>query len=327
MSQLVADLVSVENDEGAAPGGRAIPPRSAAQKRRRRKETLSAYAFLSPWLLGLLAIVLGPMLASLYLSFTRYDLIGTPEFIGLDNYVRMLFEDPRFYRTVGVTAMYTLISVPAILIFSLLLAMFLNRGIRFLGIYRALFYLPSLLGGSVAIAVLWLQVFGSEGIFNAVLALVGIDGPSWIGSPSYALLTVIALSVWTFGSTMVIFLAGLRQIPDTYYEAASLDGASKFRQFLSITLPHLTPVIFFNGLLTIVNALQSFTPAYVISGGTGQPADSLLLYTVYLYLRGFVDFQMGYASALAWGLLLALAAITALLFWSTRFWVFYGEDS
>ncbi|WP_165759666.1 carbohydrate ABC transporter permease [Rathayibacter oskolensis] len=297
------------------------------QKRQRRREALSAYAFLSPWLIGLVVIVLGPMIASLYLSFTRYDLIGTPEFIGLDNYERMLTADPRFLKTVGVTALYTAISVPGILVFSLLLAMFLNRGMRFLGIYRALFYLPSLLGGSVAIAVLWIQVFGSEGIVNAVLGLVGIDGPSWVGNPSTALITVIALSIWTFGSTMVIFLAGLRQIPDAYYEAAQLDGASRLQRFTTITLPHLTPVIFFNGLLTIVNALQSFTPAYVISGGTGQPADSLLLYTVYLYLRGFVDFQMGYASALAWALLLGLAAITAVLFWSTRYWVFYGEDS
>ncbi|SMH49009.1 carbohydrate ABC transporter membrane protein 1, CUT1 family [Rathayibacter oskolensis] len=326
MSGLVADLVPVDPGE-ADHGPKPVPPRNAMQKRQRRREALSAYAFLSPWLIGLVVIVLGPMIASLYLSFTRYDLIGTPEFIGLDNYERMLTADPRFLKTVGVTALYTAISVPGILVFSLLLAMFLNRGMRFLGIYRALFYLPSLLGGSVAIAVLWIQVFGSEGIVNAVLGLVGIDGPSWVGNPSTALITVIALSIWTFGSTMVIFLAGLRQIPDAYYEAAQLDGASRLQRFTTITLPHLTPVIFFNGLLTIVNALQSFTPAYVISGGTGQPADSLLLYTVYLYLRGFVDFQMGYASALAWALLLGLAAITAVLFWSTRYWVFYGEDS
>ena len=326
MSRAVAEFVPPE----AAPsdhGPKAAPVRTPAQKRRRRREALSAYAFLSPWLVGMVVVVLGPMIASLYLSFTRYDLIGTPEFIGLDNYARMLTADPRFLKSVQVTLIYTAVSVPGILVFSLLLAMFLNRGLRFLGIYRALFYLPSLLGGSVAIAVLWIQVFGSEGIINAVLGLVGIDGPSWVGSPSFALLTVIALSIWTFGSTMVIFLAGLRQIPGSYYEAAELDGASRLQRFTSITLPHLTPVIFFNGLLTIVNSLQSFTPAYVISGGTGQPADSLLLYTVYLYLRGFVDFQMGYASALAWGLLLGLAAITALLFWSTRYWVFYGEDS
>lgn len=301
--------------------------RRQAQRRRRIREALSAYGFLTPWLIGASVVVIGPMIASLYLSFTRYDLIGSPEWVGLDNYVRMFTADSRFWKSVQVTAVYTAISVPGILIFALLLALFLNNGIRFLGAYRALFYVPSLIGGSVAIAVLWLQVFGSSGIVNALLALVGIDGPSWIGSPSFSLLTVIALSVWTFGSTMVIFLAGLRQIPASYYEAAELDGAGVFRKFFSITLPYLTPVIFFNGLLTIVNALQSFTPAYVISGGNGQPADSLLLYTVYLYLKGFVDFQMGYASALAWALLVALGGLTALLFWSSRFWVIYGEDS
>lgn len=303
------------------------PERRKAQRQRRVREALSGYAFLTPWIIGACVIVIGPMLASLYLSFTRYDLIGSPEWIGLDNYVRMFTADPRFWKTVQVTLTYSAISVPGILIFALLLALFLNSGIRGLSVYRALFYIPSLIGGSVAIAVLWVQVFGSDGIINAVLAWFGIDGPSWIGSPSFALLTVIALSVWTFGSTMVIFLAGLRQIPATYYEAAELDGAGAFRKFFSITLPHLTPVIFFNGLLTIVHSLQSFTPAYVISGGTGQPADSLLLYTVYLYQRGFVDFQMGYASALAWALLIALAALTGLLFWSSRFWVIYGEDS
>lgn len=326
MSQTVASAAVPDLPEGPEPV-QGPPDRRAAILKRRRQEYRAAYLFLTPWFLGLAAIVLGPMLASLYLSFTRYDLIGEPQWIGTENYERMLTGDTRYMRSVSVTLIYTVLSVPGILIFSLVLALFLNRGLRFLSVYRVLFYIPSLIGGSVAIAVLWLQVFGSEGIFNALLRLVGIDGQSWIGNPSTALLTVVALAIWTFGSTMVIFLAGLRQIPHSYYEAAALDGASRWQQFWSITFPHLTPVIFFNGLLTIVNALQSFTPAYVISGGTGQPADSLLVYTVYLYQRGFTDFQMGYASAMAWALLVALAVVTALLFWSTRFWVFYGEDS
>lgn len=303
------------------------PARRRAMKRNRLRNTLSAYGFLTPWFIGMIVITLGPIIASLYLSFTRYDLIGTPDWIGLENYVRLFERDPRYLTSVGVTITYTLLSVPGILIFSLLLALFLNRGLRFLSVYRALFYIPSLLGSSVAIAVLWLQVFGSNGIFNAVLGVFGIEGRSWVGNPDTALYTVVALAIWTFGSTMVIFLAGLRQIPASYYEAAQIDGANRWQQFWSITFPHLTPVIFFNGLLVIVNSLQSFTPAYVISGGTGQPADSLLLYTVYLYQKGFVDFQMGYASAMAWVLLLALGLITGGLFWSARYWVFYGEDS
>lgn len=311
---------------GEGEGGRTSS-REAAVRRRRLNEALAAYGFLTPWLVGLVVIVIGPMIASLVLSFTEYELIGTPTFVGLENYERMLTGDPRWVNSVTVTLIYTALSVPAVLIFSLLLAMVLNKGIQGLAVYRTLYYVPSLLGGSVAIALLWVQVFGLDGLFNAILGIFGIDGQSWVGSPSTAIYTLIALNVWTFGSTMVIFLAGLRQIPNSYYEAASLDGANGWQKFWSITFPHLTPVIFFNGLLTIINALQSFTPAYVISGGTGAPADSLLMYTVYLYQRGFANFQMGYASAMAWALLVALAVITAFLFWSTRFWVFYGEES
>ncbi len=304
------------------------PSRRAAVRKRHRNEALAAFGFLTPWIIGLLVIVIGPMIASLVLSFTRYELIGAPEFVGLDNYERMLTEDPRWWKSVRVTLLYTGVSVPLVLAFSLALAVFLNRGIRGLALYRTLFYVPSLLGGSVAIALLWIQVFGSDGLVNAVLGVFGVESArSWIGNPSTALVTLVALNVWTFGSSMVIFLAGLRQIPQSYYEAAALDGASKWRQFRSITFPSLSPVIFFNTLLTIINALQSFTPAYVISGGTGAPADSLLLYTVYLYQRGFTNFQMGYASAMAWALLAGLAVITAVLFWSSRFWVFYGEDA
>jgi multiple sugar transport system permease protein len=323
------ELQTQERQRFAALGiGVGDADRQRALRRRHRSEAVAALGFLGPWIIGLLLITIGPMIASLVLSFTRYELIGSPEFVGLENYTRMLTEDPRWLTSVRVTLIYTGLSVPLVLAFSLALAVFLNRGIRGLAVYRTLFYVPSLIGGSVAIAILWIQVFGTDGLVNAVLRLVGIDDVrSWIGNPSTAVLTVVALNVWTFGSTMVIFLAGLRQIPSSYYEAAALDGAGKWRQFRSITLPHLTPVIFFNGLLTLINALQSFTPAYVISGGTGAPADSLLLYTVYLYQRGFTNFQMGYASALAWALLAGLAVITGLLFWSSRYWVFYGEDS
>jgi multiple sugar transport system permease protein len=303
------------------------PERAAVIKRRRRRENLSAYGFLTPWMIGIVVIVLGPMLASLYLSFTKYDLIGTPTWTGLDNYQRMFTADSRFLHSVGVTITYALVSAPAILVFSLLLAIFLNQGIRFLAVYRSLFYIPSLLGASVAISVLWLQIFGGDGMFNDVLRVFGIHHGSWVGDPNTALSTVITLAVWTFGATMIIFLAGLRQIPESYYEAARLDGANAWQRFWSVTFPSLTPVIFFNGLLVIVHSFESFTPAYVISGGTGQPADSLLMYTVYLYQRGFVDYQMGYASALAWVLLVVLGIIAGVIFWSSRFWVYYGEDS
>jgi multiple sugar transport system permease protein len=204
-------------------------------------------------------------------------------------------------------------------------AMFLNRAMRFLAIYRALFYIPSLLGSSVAVAILWRQVFGSSGIFDKAMSFVGIHHGSYVGDPATSLYTLIALNLWAFGGTMVIFLAGLRQIPADIYEAAQVDGAGTWRRFWHITLPALSPLIFFNVLLTTVHAFQSFTSAYVISGGNGSPADTTLLYNVYLYQRGFVDFRMGTAAAMAWLLLAVLAVFTAALFGTARFWVHYED--
>jgi multiple sugar transport system permease protein len=210
---------------------------------------------------------------------------------------------------------------------ALALAMALDRSERGVGLYRAAFYLPSLLGASVAIAILWRLIFGADGMVNYLLELtLGIRGPGWVTHPDYALWTLIALAVWQFGSPMIIFLAGLRQIPTDMYEAASLDGASKWRQFWKITLPLLTPVIFFNTLLNVIGAFQAFTQAYIVSGGDGGPVNSTLFYTLYLYQRGFRQFDMGYASAMAWMLLIVIAAATALFFWTSRFWVFYGDE-
>jgi multiple sugar transport system permease protein len=207
----------------------------------------------------------------------------------------------------------------------LAVAMLLNRGIKGLPIYRAVFYLPSLLGASVAIAVLWRQLFAGDGLINRVLALVGITGPSWISNPRYSLWTLVALSVWQFGSPMIIFLAGLRQIPTDMYEAASLDGAGKWRQFIKITLPLLTPVIFFNAIIQTIDAFKSFTPAFIISSGTGNPISSTLFYTLYLYQEAFGFFRMGYASALAWILLVIIAVFTGISFLTSRFWVHYDD--
>ncbi|HEY0692995.1 MAG TPA: sugar ABC transporter permease, partial [Kribbella sp.] len=261
-----------------------------------KKDNLAAYLFLTPWLLGLLLITVGPMLASLYLSFTDYNLIQAPQWIGLDNFVRML-SDQRLHNSLRVTFIYVLVSVPLQLALALLLAVVLDRGVRGMAFYRSIFYLPSLLGSSVAIAILWKQVFGTEGLLNQVLAPFGIAGKGWISDPSTALGTLVVLNVWTFGAPMVIFLAGLRQIPAMYYEAASVDGAGVLRRFRSITLPLLTPIIFFNLVLQIIHAFQSFTQAFVVSGGTGGPSDSTMFYTLYLYDRGFGNFDMGYASA------------------------------
>nr|WP_307251130.1 sugar ABC transporter permease [Kineosporia succinea] len=284
----------------------------------------AAAVFLAPWLIGLVVITAGPMLMSLYLSFTDYNLLSAANFTGLENIQRML-DDQRLANSLGVTMIYVFVSTPIQLAVALALAIFLDRGLRGLALYRSIFYLPSLLGSSVAVAVLWKRVFGAEGLVNQFLAVFGIDGPGWISQPSTALSTLILLHVWTFGAPMVIFLAGLRQIPREFYEAAAVDGASRWQQFRNVTLPMLSPIIFFNLVLGIIGAFQSFTQAFVVSDGRGGPSDSTLFFTLYLYQQGFVNFNMGYASALAWLLLLIVAVFTAINFWASKFWVFYDN--
>jgi len=283
-----------------------------------------AYLFLGPWLIGLIGLSIIPMISSLYLSFTNYDMFTTPKWIGIDNYKHM-FIDPKYLTSVKVTTTYVLLSVPLQLLFALAIALLLNRGLRGLKIYRAAYYIPSLFGGSVAVSILWRQLFGGEGLVNKFLAYFGIHGTNWISSPDTALYTLVILSVWQFGAPMIIFLAGLKQVPLELYEAARIDGASKVRQFFSLTLPMLSPIILFNLVMQIIHAFQAFTPAYIISGGTGGPLDATLFYTLYLFQKAFTLFQMGYASAMAWVLLLAVGIVTALIFATSRKWVFYQE--
>ncbi len=285
----------------------------------------AAYLFLLPWLIGLAVITIGPMIASLYLSFTDYSLLAPPEWIGLKNYERML-NDPRLLNSLKVTFTYVLVSTPLQLALALGIAVLLNRGMRGLAFYRSVFYLPSLMGSSVAIAILWRQIFGTSGLVNQILTSLGVQNPpGWIADPNTALYTIILLHVWTFGSPMIIFLAGLRQIPTMYYEAASVDGASKWTQFWHITMPLLSPIIFFNLVLQIIGAFQSFTQAFIVSGGSGGPSDSTMFYTLYLYQKGFAQLDMGYASAMAWLLLLIVGAFTAINFYASKYWVFYDD--
>ncbi|WP_221939098.1 carbohydrate ABC transporter permease [Mycobacterium sp. KBS0706] len=281
--------------------------------------------FLTPWLIGFIGLTAGPILVSLYLSFTDFDLLQSPNWVGAANYVRIATADPKFLSSMKVTFLFVLFAVPLKLAFALGVAMMLNKGISGLPVYRALFYLPSLLGASVAIAVLWRQLFAGNGLVNQALALVGIQGPSWISNPNYALWTLVVLSIWQFGSPMIIFLAGLRQIPRDLYEAAAIDGARPWHRFWHITLPLLTPVVFFNAVIQTIEAFKAFTPAFIISEGTGGPIDSTLFYTLYLYQEAFSNFRMGYASALAWVLVVIIALFTAFSFLSARYWVHYDE--
>ena len=299
-------------------------PKGQGRVKRTFRDNRAAMVFLAPWIVGLVAITVGPMLISLYLSFTDYNLIQDPNFIGADNFTRMM-QDDRFWNSLRVTLTYVIVGVPLQLGLALAVAMALDKGLRGLPFYRSVFYLPSLLGSSVAVAILWKQMFGTSGLVNQLLAMVGITGPGWISDPSTALGSIILLHVWTFGSPMIIFLAGLRQIPAMYYEAAAVDGAGRATRFLKITLPLLSPIIFFNLVLQIIGAFQSFTQAFIVSGGTGGPSDSTMFFTLYLYQRGFGQFDMGYASAMAWVLLVIVGAFTAINFYASKFWVFYDD--
>jgi pectin-derived oligosaccharide transport system permease protein len=305
--------------------------RSVAEAAARRRPGRSprsdrvAYLFLAPWFVGLVALTAGPLIGSLYLSFTDFNLLQAPTWAGVGNYVRMFTDDPRYLQSLEVTFVYVALTVPLQLGFALAVAMLLNRQLRGMAWYRSVYYIPSLLGGSVAIAVIWSQLFDDDGVLNAFLAFFGIAGRSWISSPDTALYTLVLLNIWQFGSPMVIFLAGLKQVPQELYDAASVDGAGAWRKFRSVTFPMITPIVFFNLVLQIIQAFQAFTPAYVVSGGTGGPSDSTLFYTLYLYQQAFTNLNMGYASAMAWVLLIIIATFTFINFGLARRWVYYEE--
>lgn len=290
----------------------------------RDNDNFVGYVFAAPFILGFLIFTLYPMISSLYYSFTDYNLFNSPKWIGFDNYTRMFSEDDKFWKSVRVTFTYVFASVPLRLIFALLVALLLVRAVRGIGLYRSTYYLPSLIGGSVAVSIMWTQVFGDKGLINSLLQSLGIHATSsWIGTPSTALWTLVALSVWQFGSSMLIFLAGLKNIPTSYYEAASVDGANGLRRFFSITLPLLSPIILFNLIMQTISAFMTFTPAYIISRGEGGPLDNTLLYSLYLYRRAFQYYEMGYASAMAWVMLLTIAVIAGILFKTSAYWVHY----
>jgi multiple sugar transport system permease protein len=296
------------------------------------KNYASSYLFLTPWLIGFLVFTLYPMIYSLWLSFTEYNILQPPVWVGWKNFCIMFTgsaefpRDDRFLNSLFVTFRYVFVSVPLKLAFALFVAMLMNQKLRLIPFYRTVYYIPTLLGGSVAIAVLWRRLFSGDGVINTILhSLFNIDPPSWISNPKYSLYTLILLAVWQFGSPMIIFLAGLKQIPGEYYEAASVDGAGKVRQFFHITLPALSPIIFFNLIMQMISAFQSFTQAFIVSGGNGGPLDSTMFYSLYLYIKGFGFSEMGYASAMAWFLLLIIAALTVITFRGSRSLVSYGE--
>nr|WP_157312590.1 sugar ABC transporter permease [Microbacterium sp. MAH-37] len=296
------------------------------QRARSRRETAAGYAFLTPWLIGFFGLTALPMVYSLYLSFTRYNIFQPPKWIGFDNYIRLFTNDPVFIQSAEITLVYVFVGTPITLAAALGVAMLLNYRDKGSGFFRSAFYAPSLIGGSVSVAIVWRAMFSTDGPVDNGLSFLGIDIGGWIGNPAMILPMMILLHVWQFGSTMVIFLAGLKQIPKELYEAAEMDGAGPWQRFRAVTIPMLSPVMFFNLLLGLIGAFQVFASAYIISNGTGGPAGMTNFITVYMYKRGFSDGQMGYAAAIAWVLLVVVAIIAAILFRTQKSWVHYAGD-
>lgn len=299
-------------------------PRPLRRNRLARREAITFYLCISPWILGLLLFVLGPVAASLGFSFTRWDLLSPPEPVGLRNYLRMA-EDKLFWQALGVTIRYTLLYVPSELIGGLLLALLMNQvSVRGIRTARTIFYLPTVISG-VAFVVVWMWLFQPEvGLINATLSRFGIQGPRWLADPSTALFALWMMSLWGLGRNAIIFLAGLKGIPKELYEAAAMDGAGMWQGFRNVTLPMLTPTIFFVLVLSLIATLQTFTSAFVATNG--GPLDSTLFYVLYLYRKAFQEFQMGYASALAWVLFIVILLLTILVVRSGQWWVYYEGE-
>jgi multiple sugar transport system permease protein len=290
----------------------------------RKREAIFGYIFLSPWIIGFILFLAGPMIASIFLSMTEYKMIRPPVWLGLANYSRM-FSDPLVWRSLRVTLTYTAFSVPLGLISSMAVAVLLNQRIRLSGIFRTIFYLPSVISG-VAVALVFAWIFNYRfGILNFFLSLVGISGPNWLGNPRYALWAFVVMSLWGIGGTVIIFLAGLQGVPVSLHEAATIDGANAWTRFWKITIPLITPVILFTMVTGVIGTFQTFTQAYIMTGG--GPANATLFYLLYLYKNAFNWFEMGYASALAWLLFLIILVCTIIMWVTSAKWVYYeGEE-
>lgn len=289
------------------------------------KEKVAGYVFILPFIIGFLAFLALPMILSFGFSFTRYNILESPEFIGLENYITMFTNDSKFWKVFGVTMYYVVFSVPLRLIMALAVALLLVKGTKLSGIYRALYYLPSIMGSSVAVAILWKRMFASDGVINMLLQALGIPcKTSWLGRSDSAIWVLILLAVWQFGSSMLIFLSGLKQIPVTFYEAALMDGANGIQKFFKITLPMLTPSIFFNLINQLITGFMTFTQSYIIT--QGGPRDSTRFYAVYMYQNSFTYNKLGYGCAMAWFMILIIGLLTLVLFKTQNKWVYYESE-
>ncbi len=288
-------------------------------------ENVVGYVFAFPFIFGFVCFSLIPIVMSLCYAFTDYSLgTKTATFVGWENFARLL-TDEVFLRSIVKTLQYVLISVPLKLSFALLVAFVLTRPTRMATLYRSLYYVPSLVGGSVAVALVWKQLFARKGLFNSVLVDMGLKSVNWFGSETLAIYPLILMAAWQFGSSMIIFAAGLKEIPTTYYEAAQIDGAGGFQRFFKITLPCLSPIILYNLVMQTISAFMTFTQAFVITGG--GPNNATLLYALNVYDQAFKYNKMGYASAMSWVMLVVMSLITLIIFRTSRFWVFSESEN
>lgn len=287
------------------------------------KKTLTGYAFISPWLLGFAVFTAGPFLISIYLSFTRYDIVSSPVWVGWANYERLFAEDPLFWKSLGITLKYALAALPLCVAAGVGLALLLNLNLRGISVYRTIFYLPSIVP-LVASSVVFIWLLNPQiGLVNGLLSRLGVTGPAWLADPRWALRALVLMSLWGVGGGMIIYLAGLKDIPITLYEAALIDGANAWQRTRHVTLPMITPVIFFNVIMGVIGSFQYFTQAYVMT--QGGPQESTLFYALYLFNRAWRYLDMGYASAMAWILFVIVMLVTALIFRTHTRWVHYGE--
>lgn len=289
-----------------------------------RKRDNQGYLYILPWIIGFLLLQLYPFVSSLYYSFTDYTITNSPSFIGLENYIKLFTKDREFWNSLKVTVIYTIYTVPLKLVMALFVAVFLNRDIKGINLIRTLYYLPSLFGGSVAIALLWRLMFMDQGIINSMLAALNLPTVQFLGNTKTSLPLICSIEIWQFGSSMVMFLAALKQVPMSLYEAAEIDGAGKITSFFKITLPSITPIIFFTIIMQTISALQNFTSASVITGG--GPLKSTYVLGLKLYTDGFSYFKMGYASATSWVIFVIIMIVTLLLFRSSSGWVYYEDE-
>ena len=302
----------------------AVKPRTTRLSPLARREEIVGYLMAAPWLLGILWFIIGPFAAALGLSLTDYDILTAPKWVGIENFDDMLTDDPLFWKSLSVTTIYSVVSIPLQIVLGLFLAILLNTSIRGLAWFRTVYYLPAVLSG-VAVSFLWIWVFSADwGVLNFLLSLIKIQGPNWLTSEDWALTALIIMSLWGVGGGLVIYLAGLQGIPTELYEAAKIDGAGRFRSFYDITLPMVSPVILFQLVMGIISALQVFTQGYVMT--QGGPNNATLFYILHLYRNAFQFLNMGYASALAWALFLYIMLLTLVVLRSSSVWVFYSGE-